>query len=104
MKSDDMRYPGDSFAKELKLAYIAYPYPKEDLGNQKFVEVSDPSGFHSLIRGIVFENFTFPGFTPPLVAELFTTVPGQEIRDIEFCSVPSVAIRQRGNVNTVKVE
>lgn len=28
-----MRYPGDSFAKELKLAYIAYPYPKEDLGN-----------------------------------------------------------------------
>ena len=98
-----MRYPGDSFAEELKLAHIACFHPREDRGNQKFVEVADPSGYHSLIRGIVFEDFTFPDFTPPLVAELFTTVPGQEIRDIEFRSVPPVSIRQQGNVGTVVI-
>ena len=36
------------------------------------------------------------------VAELFTTVPGQEVRDIEFRSVPSVSIRRRGCVTAVK--
>ena len=100
-KSDDMRYPGDSFAKELHLAYIACPHPKEDHGNQKFVDVADPSGFHSLISKVTFENFTFPGFTPHLTADLFTTVPGQEIRDISFRSVPPVSFRQRGNVGAV---
>ena len=64
-----------SIAKELTLAYIACPHPKIGHGNQNFVNVSDPSGFHSLIRSVVFENFSFPGFTPPLAAELFTTVP-----------------------------
>ena len=100
-KTDDMRYPGDSFAQELTLAYIACPYPKEDHGNQSFVKVADPSGYHSLIRSVVFENFTFPGFTPPLVAELFTTVPGQEICDVEFRSVPPVTVRRRGNIGSV---
>ncbi len=101
-KTDDMRYPGDSFAKELTLAYIVCPHPREDHGNQNFVEVADPSGYRSLIRAVVFENFAFPGFTPPLVAELFTTVPGQEVRDIEFRSVPPVNVRRRGNIGSVK--
>jgi len=62
---------------------------------------SAPSGYRSLIRSVVFENFTFPGFTPPLAAELFTTVPGQEVRDIEFRSVPPVNVRRRGNIGSV---
>jgi len=103
-KSDDMRYPGDSFAKELRVLYVACPHPKEDHGNQKFVDVADPSGFHSLIRSVVLENFTFPGFMPPLAAELFTTVPGQEIREISFRNLPPVSIRRRGNVGTVAME
>ncbi len=103
-KADDMRYPGDSFAEELRLVYVACPHPKEDHGNQKFVDVADPSGFHSLIRGVVLENFTFPGFLPPLAAELFTTVPGQEIREITLRSLPPVSIRRRGNVAPVTIE
>ena len=101
-KTDDMRYPGDSTVAELTVAYVGCQHPREDHGNQKFVEVADPSGYRSLIHSVVFENFTFPGFTPPLVAELFTTVPGQEVRDIEFRSVPPVNVRRRGNIGSVK--
>ena len=101
-KTDDMRYPGDSPVAEVTVAYVGCQHPREDHGNQKFVEVADTSGYHSLIRSVMFENFTFPGFTPPLVAELFTTVSGQEVRDIEFRSLPPVTIRRRGNVGTVR--
>jgi hypothetical protein len=103
-KTDDMRYPGDATVAELTVAYVGCQHPREDHGNQKFVEVADPSGYRSLIHSVVFENFTFPGFTPPLVAELFTTVPGQEVRDIEFRSVPPFSIRRSGAVGAVTVK
>ena len=44
-----------------------------------------------------------PGCSWSVVAELFTTVSGQEVRDIEFRSLPPVTIRRRGNVGTVRV-
>jgi hypothetical protein len=103
-KSDDMGYPGDSFAKALTLAYVACLHPKTDHGNQKFVNVADPTGYRSCIRNLVFDNFSFPGFRPPLVSELVTVVPGQEIRDIEFKNVPPLEIRSRGNVGSVNVD
>ena len=92
-----------SFAVELTVAYVGCLHPKEDHGNQHFVDVADPSGYRSLIRSVAFEDFTFPGFTPPLAAELFTTVPGQNVRDIAFRSVPPLSIHRRGNVCSVSV-
>ena len=94
-KSDDMRYPGDSRASEVMLALVACLHPKEDLGNQNMVDVEDVSGYHSLIRSVSFERFSFPGLTPQLAVTLQTTVPGQEIRDISFKSLPPFSLQSK---------
>ena len=102
-KSDDMRYPGDSRTKEVVMALVACLHPKKDFGNQNMVDVEDVSGYHSAIRSVSFEDFSFPGIVPPLAATLTTTVPGQEIRDVAFRSVPSLSLRKSGCVNSVSV-
>ena len=101
-KKDDMRYPGDRRASTLALATVACLWPKDDFGNQKFVRVKDPAKYRSSISNVTFENFSFYGEVPPLVASIMTEAPNQIVSNVTFRGMPPVSVKTRGNVVGVR--
>ena len=96
--SDEMKYPGDKPMDSLTLALVSCQAPKRDLGNQKFVPVENPVGYHSAISNVVFRNIALPCQNVKLFARLETAIEGQSVSDVKFLKCPPIEIKQKGNV------
>lgn len=87
----------DDERDEMMLGYVACLEPRRDFGNQKFVPIENPTGFHSTISNVLFKNIVFPmGAPSKLKAQIITSIDGQEIKNVRFQKCPRMEVEKRG--------